>query len=171
MALTHEDDKPWKRDLARKSAQRRDQVLREVEETIRKAGSFEDALREAAELIKKRFARFSAVTVYVADGEDLVVHTALDRPSVPERVGTGSGPLADAAHGHHPALVTDLANQPTWHSVGLLTGSVLVAPVRTEAGLWATLEIWSDFREAFNPHDVKLIEKISTALAKKTPAT
>jgi len=46
-----------------------------------------------------------------------------------------------------------------------------VAPVRTEAGLWATLEIWSDFREAFNPHDVKLIEKISGALAKKTPAT
>jgi putative methionine-R-sulfoxide reductase with GAF domain len=55
--------------------------------------------------------------------------------------------------------------------VGLATGSVLVAPVRTDAGLWATLEVWSDFREAFNPQDVKLIEKICSALAKKTPAT
>ena len=171
MALTHEDDKPWKRDLARKSAQRRDQVLREVEETIRKAATFEDALRESAELMKKRFARFTAISIYTADGADLVVHTALDRPSGPERVSAGNGPLADAAHGHHPTLVADLANQESWHQVGLMTGSVLVAPVRTDAGLWATLEIWSDFREAFNTHDVKLIEKISTALAKKTPAT
>jgi putative methionine-R-sulfoxide reductase with GAF domain len=171
MALTHEDDKPWKTDLARKSAQRRDQVLREVEETVRKAGTFEDALRQAAELMKKRFARYTAVTVYVADGEDLVVHTSIDRPTGPERVWSGGGPLADAAHGHAPAVVTDLASQPAWAAVGLAAGSVLVAPVRTDAGLWATLEVWSDFREAFNPHDVKLIEKICSALAKKTPAT
>ena len=171
MALTPEDDKPWKTDLARKSAQRRDQVLKEMEEAIRKAPSFEDALRQAAELLKKRFARFTAVSVYVADGEDLVVHTAIDRPSGPERVSSGAGPLADAAHGHAPAVVTDLATQPAWAEVGLGTGSVLVAPVRTEAGLWATLEVWSDFREAFNPQDVRLIEKVSAALAKKTPAT
>jgi putative methionine-R-sulfoxide reductase with GAF domain len=171
MALTPEDDKPWKTDLARKSAQRRDQVLKELEEAVRKAPSFEDALRLSAELLKKRFARFSAVTVYVADGEDLVVHTAIERPSGPERVWSGGGPLADAAHGHAPAVVTDLASQPAWAGVGLASGSVLVAPVRTEAGLWATLEIWSDFREAFNPQDVKLIEKVSSALAKKTPAT
>jgi len=171
MALTHEDDKPWKTDLARKLAQRRDQVLREIEETVRKASSFEDALRQAAELMKKRFARFTAVTVYVADGEDLVVHTSIDRPAGPERVWSGGGPLADAAHGHAPAVVTDLASQPAWGGVGLATGSVLVAPVRTDAGLWATLEVWSDFREAFNPQDVRLIEKISSALAKKTPAT
>ena len=45
MALTREDDKPWKTDLARKSAQRREQVLHEVEEAIKKAASFEDALQ------------------------------------------------------------------------------------------------------------------------------
>jgi hypothetical protein len=86
MALSRDEEKPWKTDLARKSAARREQVLHEVEETVRKAASFEDALRQAAELMKRRFARFSSVTVYVADGEDLVVHTALDRPSGPERV-------------------------------------------------------------------------------------
>ena len=62
MALTREDDKPWKTDLARKSAQRREQVVHEVEEVIKKAASFEDALKQAAELLKKRFARFSAVS-------------------------------------------------------------------------------------------------------------
>ena len=109
MALSRDEEKPWKTDLARKSAQRRDQVLREVEEAIRKAPTFEDALRQSAELMKKRFARFTAVTVYVADGEDLVVHTSIDRPAGPERVWSGSGPLADAAHGHAPAVVTDCA--------------------------------------------------------------
>ena len=53
---------------------------------------------------------------------------------------------------------------------GLATGSVMVGPVRTEAGLWAVLEVWSDFRDAFTPHDVKLMDKVVAALAKKTPA-
>jgi len=169
MALTHED-KPWKTDLARKSAQRREQVLHETEEVIKKAPSFEDALRQAAELMKKRFARFSAVTIYVADGEDLVVHTSLERPVGPDRVGAHGGPLAEATHGQQPTVVADLVSQAAWAPVGLSTGSVMIAPIRTEAGLWAALEVWSDFRDAFTPADVRLIEKVAAALAKKTPA-
>ena len=92
MALSREEDKPWKTDLARKSAQRREQVLHEVEEVIKKAPSFEEALRQAVELMKKRFARYSAITVYVADGEDLAVHTSLERPAGPDRVGPAAAP-------------------------------------------------------------------------------
>ena len=76
------------------------------------------------------------------------------------------GPRTRAGGDHRPGLAARRGRV-----VGLATGSVLVAPVRTEAGLWATLEVWSDFREAFNPQDVKLIEKICSALAKKTPTT
>jgi putative methionine-R-sulfoxide reductase with GAF domain len=170
MAPTREEEKPWKTDLARKSAQRREQVLHEVEESIKKAPSFEDALRQTVEIMKKRFARYSAVTAYVADGEDLAVHTAVERPQGPERVWSGGGPLADAAHGHAPTVVSDLSSNPAWAGVGLATGSAVVAPVRTEAGLWAIIEVWSDFRDAFTAHDVKLLDKVASALARKTPA-
>ena len=47
MALSRDEEKPWKTDLARKSAQRREQVLHDVEEVIRKAPSFEEALRQS----------------------------------------------------------------------------------------------------------------------------
>ena len=46
----------------------------------------------------------------------------------------------------------------------------MVAPIRTEAGLWAILEVWSDFRDAFTPQDVKLIDKVVAAPGPKTPA-
>ena len=74
MALSRDEDKPWKTDLARKSAQRREQVLHEVEEVIKKAPSFEEALRQSVELMKKRFGRYSAITAYVADGEDCLLY-------------------------------------------------------------------------------------------------
>jgi hypothetical protein len=70
MTSTQEDDKPWKTDLARKASLRREQVLHEIEEAVKKAPSFEEALRHAAEIMKKRFGRYTAVTAYVADGED-----------------------------------------------------------------------------------------------------
>ena len=170
MTSMRDEEKPWKTDLARKSVQRREQVLHEVEEAIKKAASFEDALRQAVEIMKKRFARFSAVTAYVADGEDLAVHTSIERPQGPDRVWSGGGPLAEAAQGHGPTIVSDLSSQPAWAGVGLSTGSALVAPVRTEAGLWAILEVWSDFRDAFTPHDVRLVDKVTAALGRKTPA-
>src|SRR6187401_331947 len=100
MAFMREEDKPWKTDLARKASQRREQVLGEIEDTIKKAPSFEDALRQAVEILKKKFSRYSAITAYVADGEDLAVHTSLDRPAGPDRVWSGGGPLAEVAHGH-----------------------------------------------------------------------
>jgi putative methionine-R-sulfoxide reductase with GAF domain len=170
MTSTSEDEKPWKTDLARKSVQRREQVLREVEEAVKKASSFEDALRQAVEVMKKRFARFSSLTAYVANGEDLAVHIALDRPEGPEQVWAGGGPLADAAQAHTPTVVSDLSSAPAWAGVGLSTGSALVAPIRTDAGLWAILEVWSDFRDAFTAHDVRFIEKVTGALARKTPS-
>jgi putative methionine-R-sulfoxide reductase with GAF domain len=85
-------------------------------------------------------------------------------------VGSTGGPLADAAHGHVATVVSDISANAGWAAVGLSTGSAMVAPVRTEAGLWAILEVWSDFRDAFTIQDVKLLGKVATALAKKTPA-
>jgi putative methionine-R-sulfoxide reductase with GAF domain len=170
MTLSRDEEKPWKTDLARKSAQRREQVLHDLEEGIKKAPSFEEALRQTAETMKRKFARYSSVTVYVADGEDLAVHTTLERPPGPERVWAGGGPLADAAHSHAPTVVSDVGSNPAWGGVGLSKGSVMVAPIRTEAGLWAILEVWSDFRDAFTPHDVKLMDKVAAALGRKTPA-
>jgi putative methionine-R-sulfoxide reductase with GAF domain len=170
MTATLDDEKPWKMDLARRSAQRRDQILLAIEQLVKGASSFEEALSQAAQYLKKRFARFAAVTAYVADGEDLVVHTALDRPTGPERVWSGGGPLADASQGHVPTLIPDLASHPAWAGVGLATGSALVAPIRTDAGLWAILEIWSDLREAFTIQDVRFLEKVTAALGRKTPA-
>jgi putative methionine-R-sulfoxide reductase with GAF domain len=170
MTVTRQDDKPWKTDLARKAAERREQVAKELEETIAKAPSFEDALRLAVETMKKRFARYAAVTTYVADGEELAVHTALERPQGPERVAALTGALAEAAHGPNPTVISDVSGSPNWTAVGLTVGSVMVAPVRTEAGLWAILEVWSDFREAFSPQDAKVLGRVAQSLAKKTPA-
>jgi putative methionine-R-sulfoxide reductase with GAF domain len=165
-----QDDKPWKTDLARKASERREQVAKELEELVRKAPSFEEALRQAVQTMKRRFARYAAVTAYVADGEELAVHTALERPQGPDRVEATRGPLSEAAQGQQPTVFSDLTTNPVWATVGLTSGSVMVAPVRTEAGLWAILEVWSDFREAFSAQDAKVLGRVAQALAKKTPA-
>ena len=114
MTLTREEEKPWKTDLARKAAQRREQVAQELEDTIKKAPSFEEALRQGVELMKRRFARYSSVTVYVADGEELAVHIALERPQGPERVGSTTGPLGEAAKGSKPTVVSTLTSNEAW---------------------------------------------------------
>ncbi|MBN2370568.1 MAG: GAF domain-containing protein [Vicinamibacteria bacterium] len=144
--------------------------MSDLDEAIKKAPSFEEALTLTAEILKKKFARFSGVTIYVADGEDLVVHVSFERPGGPERVWSGGGPLAAAAQGNHPSIVSDVAGETAWAGVGLSKGSVMVAPVRTEAGLWAIVEIYSELRDAFSSQDVRFMEGVVAALARKTPA-
>jgi membrane-bound lytic murein transglycosylase D len=71
VSLMSEDEKPWKRDLVRTAANRREQVAAQLETDIQAAPSFEEALRLAVDSLKKKFARYTAVSAYVADGEDL----------------------------------------------------------------------------------------------------
>jgi putative methionine-R-sulfoxide reductase with GAF domain len=169
-AISGDRDKPWKTNLARKAAQRREQILHELEEAIKKAPSFEEALKVTVETLKKKFVRFSATSAYVADGESLAIHIALGRPEGPERVSSDEGPIGKAGQVNRTTVVGDLAGDEAWAGVGLASGSAMVSPVRTDAGLWAVLEIWSDFRDAFLPSDADLIEKVTKALARKTPA-
>src|SRR5262249_54021013 len=91
-------------------------------------------------------------------------------PQGPERVGSSGGPLADAAHGHGPTVVSDLTASTAWAGVGLSTGSAMGASIRTEAGLWAILEVWRRVRDAFTPHDGRLVDNVAAALARKSPA-
>ena len=110
MTAMREDDKPWKTDLARRSAQRREQVAHEIEEAVKKAASFEDALRQSVEILKKKFSRYSAITAYVADGEDLAVHTSLERPA---------GPVHELDAEALLELVDDLAHRGLRDPVGV----------------------------------------------------
>ena len=56
-----------------------------------------------------------------------------------------------------------------YHTIKEVKNGQGPAPIRTEAGLWAIVEVWSDFRDAFTPQDVKLLERLAGALARKTP--
>jgi hypothetical protein len=170
MTVTREEEKPWKTDLARKAAQRREQVGLELDELIKKATSFEDALRQAVELMKARFARYSSVTAYVADGEELAVHTALERPQGPERVASGAARWPRPLPGQQPTVFADLTATPAWAPGGSHERQRDGRAGPHGGGLWAILEVWSDFRGAFSPQDVKLLGRVAQALAKKTPA-
>jgi GAF domain-containing protein len=170
MTSMMEDEKPWKVDLARKAALRREAALVEVEEAIKQTGSFEEALRICVESLKNKFARYASVTAYAADGEDLAIHVSIGRPEGPERVSSSTGPVAEAAKGQGASMFSTVDGDSAWATIGLNTGSVMVAPVRTPAGLWAIIEIWSDFRDAFTPADLRLANRIAAALAAKTPA-
>jgi GAF domain-containing protein len=163
-----EDEKPWKRDLVRTAANRRELVATQLETDIQAAPSFEEALRLAVDSLKKKFARYTAVSAYVADGEDLAMLTAANRPTGPERVGSG-GPLADAARNPRSTMISNITEESAWKAVGLTVGSLLIAPVRTEAGLWAILEVWSDFRDSFTPQDQRLLERVATHSARRRP--
>lgn len=167
--MTEEDEKPWKRDLVRTAAQRREQVAAQLEKDIQAAPSFEEALRLAVDGLKKKFARYTAVSAYVADGEDLALLHSMNRPTGPDRVGAG-GPLADAARNPRATMISNITEDSAWKAVGLTVGSLLIAPIRTEAGLWAILEVWSDFRDSFTPQDQRLLERVAVSLGKKTPS-
>ena len=65
--------------------------------------------------------------------------------------------------------MSDVSAVPAWAELGLTVGSVMVAPIRTEAGLWAALEMWSDFRDAFTAQDVKLAEKVTAGARQEDP--
>ena len=159
VSLMSEDDKPWKRDLVRTAANRREQVAAQLETDIQAAPSFEEALRLAVDSLKKKFARYTAVSAYVADGEDLAMLTAANRPTGPERVGSG-GPLADAARNPRSTMISNITEESAWKAVGLTVEQQNVSPSNyinyfIDPAAWSSVDAFatSNYGDYADPDD------------------
>ncbi len=137
----------------------------------RDAGASRDELlRQAVGKIEAADDRFDWVGIYLLDGDALVLHNYVGRPTEHTRIPVGVGVCGAAVAQDRDINVADVRAEENYLACSLETRSELVVLIRSAGGtIHGQLDLDSDELAAFTPVDEERLRNVADWLATLFP--
>lgn len=146
-------------------------VERLLVRAIDTAPSLDEALRAAVTGLAASAERYDWVGIYLLEGETLVLHDQIGKPTPHVRIPIAQGLCGAAARERRTIVMDDVRQDPRYLACSLETRSEIVVPIVDPRGrVVGEIDIDSDAPAAFGPQDRALIETAAAALAARFPA-
>ncbi len=126
----------------------------------------DDVLKHAVKLLKTNNPKYTWVGIYLLEGDELVLHNYLGKPSPHNRIPLGKGICGAAATEKKTVLVPDVKKDPRYLACSIETQSEIVVPIMTNDKVIGEIDIDSDLRDIFHEVDQEILERCSNILAK-----
>ncbi len=132
-------------------------------EAMRAEGASRDALlRDAVVAIEAAGDAYDWVGIYLLEGDELVLHDYVGRPTDHTRIEVGQGVCGTAVAENRNVNVADVHAIENYLACSLETASELVVLIRRpDGGIVGQLDLDSDRRAAFGVHDEAELGKIA----------
>jgi GAF domain-containing protein len=142
-------------------------VIRELE-TARGAGdSRDDLLRAAVERIDRAEDHFNWTGIYLLEGDELVLHNYVGRPTEHTHIPVGVGVCGAAVAQNRDLKVDDVSAEENYLACSIETKSELVILIRSADGrIHGQIDLDSDRVAAFTPADEAGLREIADWLAR-----
>ncbi len=137
-------------------------------ETARQKGESRDALlREAVERIDRAEDRFNWVGIYLLEGDELLLHNYIGRPTEHTQIPVGVGVCGAAVAQNRDIRVDDVSAEDNYLACSIETKSELVVLIRSEDGrVHGQIDLDSDEIAAFTPADEAGLREVANWLAR-----
>lgn len=137
-------------------------------ETARQTGESRDALlREAVERIDRAEDRFNWVGIYLLEGDELLLHNYIGRPTEHTQIPVGVGVCGAAVAQNRDIRVDDVSAEDNYLACSIETKSELVVLIRSEDGrVHGQIDLDSDEIAAFTPADEAGLREVANWLAR-----
>ena len=144
--------------------------VRAVEERI--AGALAGAADSTAAMtrvveILGSLPRYQWVGIYLLAGDELVLGPFVGTPSPHTRIPLGRGICGAAATAKATIIVDDVHSDARYLACSLETQSEIVVPILRRGAVLGEIDVDSDTRAAFGPHDRDMLERVAALLAEK----
>jgi GAF domain-containing protein len=146
-----------------------DNFIRKIEKDISDSPSFDVACEKVIASLKAFNHRYTWVGIYLLQGYTLVLKTYLGRPTPHNRISLDKGICGAAARENRTIIVPDVKSDLRYLACSVETQSEIVVPIRKEGEVIGEIDIDSDFPDAFDDEDRKLLEKVAELLALNYP--
>ncbi|RMF56665.1 MAG: type II 3-dehydroquinate dehydratase [Calditrichaeota bacterium] len=137
----------------------------QVKNTLAEMSQIDNVLVEVVRLLKERFPKYTWVGIYLVEGEELVLHNFLGRPTPHSRIPIGQGICGAAVAEKQSIIVPDVNADPRYLACSIETRSEIVVPIRRGEEIFGEIDIDSDFPDSFHQGDQELLESIAGLLA------
>ena len=144
-----------------------EKVLALVAEAVGATATLDDALSAAVGVLKQEREKYNWVGIYLLEGDTLVLHNYLGKPTEHTRIPVGRGVCGAAVAHRKNQIVADVRKLDNYLACSLETRSEIVVLIRRLDEILGQIDIDSDQPGAFASGDELLLESVASLLASR----
>jgi len=144
-----------------------DEIASLVEQVTNSPASLDAVLQYAVQILKQERERYNWVGIYLVEGDTLVLHNYIGKPTEHTRIPVGVGVCGVAVAEGANQIVGDVTKLDNYLACSLETRAEIVVLIRRGPDIFGQIDIDSDLENAFNSDDESLLTRIADLLVSR----
>lgn len=144
-----------------------DEIIKHIEQITSSDASRDEALREAVRILKQEREHYNWVGIYLLEGDTLVLHNYIGKPTDHTHIPVGRGVCGAAVAERANKTIGDVRELDNYLACSLETRAEIVALIRRGDEIFGQIDIDSDTANAFNYEDESLLSQVADLLARR----
>ena len=142
-----------------------DEIASMIEHVINSGAPREEVLRHAVQILKQEREHYNWVGIYLLEGDTLVLHNYIGKPTEHMRIPIGQGVCGLAVAKGANQTIGDVTKLDNYLACSVETRSEIVVLIRRGIDILGQIDIDSDLENAFTQEDESLLTRIADILA------
>ena len=143
-----------------------DEIASAIEQFIESGASLDEVLKHLVRLLKREREYYNWVGIYLLEGDMLVLHNYLGKPTEHTRIPVGVGVCGIAVAEGANQIVGDVTRLDNYLACSVGTRSEIVVLIRRGTQILGQIDIDSDLENAFTNEDEELLARTADQLAR-----
>lgn len=144
-----------------------DEIVSQIEQIVSSSDSRDEALRESVRLLKQEREHYNWVGIYLLEGDMLVLHNYVGKPTDHTHIPVGRGVCGTAVAERANKTISDVRAIDNYLACSLETRAEIVVLIRRGDDIFGQVDIDSDTANAFTSEDESLLSQVADLLARR----
>lgn len=139
----------------------------EIGRAVKSAPDLDSAYRAVVKLMAARVPHFNWTGIYLLEGDTLVLHNFVGRPTEHTHIPVGRGVCGTAVAEKRNIIVEDVTKRENYLACSLETRSEIVVLIKDGARILGQIDVDSDTVGAFDAEDERFLGLVARLLAER----
>jgi L-methionine (R)-S-oxide reductase len=144
-----------------------DEIVNRIEQTVISDAGRDEVLREAVRVLKQERDYYNWVGIYLLEGNTLVLHNYVGKPTEHTHIPVGQGVCGTAVAERANQIVGDVTQLDNYLACSLETRAEIVVLIRRGPEIFGQIDIDSDRENVFTGEDESLLARVADLLARR----
>ena len=142
-------------------------IVDSIERLVASDRPLDEVLRETVGILKQERGHYDWTGIYLLEGDTLVLHNYVGKPTEHTRIPVGQGVCGTAVAERANQVVGDVTALDNYLACSLETRAEIVVLIRRGDRIFGQIDIDSDRVNAFTEEDESLLTKVADLLARR----
>ncbi len=142
-----------------------DEIVGRVKQMVDSFATRDEVLRYAVQILKQERERYNWVGIYLIDGDTLVLHNYIGKPTEHTHIPVGRGVCGVAVAEGTNQIVGDVTKLDNYLACSVETRAEIVVLIRRGHEILGQIDIDSDLEDAFTSEDEALLGRVADLVA------